>query len=373
MASGYLGRSADTPAEGKDGKVQCCAIESRNTATYTGTRRFSRRFPTADKTHFRHVRGLTIGSIGIGTYLGSKSPRVDHKARAAIISAVVNGCNLIDTARNYRGGRSEIVVGGAIRAISAAGIAERNELIVCSKAGYAFEQDARVRQFSASTVDANVLSPAFLSSEIALSLERTGLDAIDIYLLHNPELHLPKLGPRKFYRTLTSCFEILERSANDKKLGMYGLACWSAFDHDAPMLIDMSNVMRAARLAGGNARDNFGAIETPLNWVYRNPVVAPENRSLLKVCHENNLVLIGSSSLLGGKLAQLPSELGTAIPGTFSDAQRSIQFARSIPGVSATLVGMNRKDHIEENLQLRQIPVLRKSLVRRLTSALDSV
>ena len=373
MASRYLKRSADASMEGGDAVVQCCAIESRNAATYAGTRRFAKRFPTADRTHFRHVRGLTIGSIGIGTYLGSMSPRFDHRARAAIISAVANGCNLIDTARHYRGGRSEIVVGDAIRALSAAGIAERNELIVCSKAGYILEQNACARQFSASTVDANVLSPAFLSSEIALSLERTGLDAIDIYLLHNPELHLPKLGPRKFYRTLTSCFEILERSANDKKLGMYGLACWSAFDHDAPMLIDMSNVMRAARLAGGNARDNFGAIETPLNWVYRNPVVAPENRSLLKVCHENNLVLIGSSSLLGGKLAQLPSELGTAIPGTFSDAQRSIQFARSIPGVSATLVGMNRKDHIEENLQLRQIPVLRKSLVRRLTSALDSV
>jgi predicted aldo/keto reductase-like oxidoreductase len=154
---------------------------------------------------------------------------------------------------------------------------------------------------------------------------------------------------------------------------MYGLACWSAFDHDTPMLIDISHVMRAARLAGGNTRDNFGAIETPLNWVYRNPVVAPANRSLPKVCHENNLILIGSSSLLGGKLARLPSELGKAIPGTLSDAQRSIQFARSIPGVAATLVGMNRKDHIEENLRLRQVPVLRKSLVQRLTSALDAV
>jgi aryl-alcohol dehydrogenase-like predicted oxidoreductase len=373
MASGYLGRSADTPAEGKDGKVQCCAIESRNTATYTGTRRFSRRFPTADKTHFRHVRGLTIGSIGIGTYLGSKSPRVDHKARAAIISAVVNGCNLIDTARNYRGGRSEIVVGGAIRAISAAGIAERNELIVCSKAGYILEQNACARQFSASTVDANVLSPAFLSSEIALSLERTGLDAIDIYLLHNPELHLPKLGKRKFYRTLTSCFEILERHVHDKKLGMYGLACWSAFGKNAPMLIDISKVMRGARVAGGNTRNNFGAIETPLNWVYRNPVVAPAQRSLSKVCRENNLILIGSSALLGGQLVRLPSELGTSIPGMLSDAQRSIQFARSIPGVSATLVGMTHKNHIEDNLRLRQIPMLRKSLVQRLISALDTV
>jgi aryl-alcohol dehydrogenase-like predicted oxidoreductase len=125
-----------------------------------------------------------MGSIGIGTCLGSTSSGFDHRARAAIMSAVANGCNLIDTARNYRGGRSEIVVGNAIRALSAADIAERNELIVCSKAGYISEQDARVRRFSASTVETNVLSPAFLSSEIALSLERTGLDAIDIYLLH---------------------------------------------------------------------------------------------------------------------------------------------------------------------------------------------
>jgi aryl-alcohol dehydrogenase-like predicted oxidoreductase len=344
-----------------------------NRATRLGTRRFAQRFPTADRTHFRHVRGLTIGSIGIGTYLGSMSPGFDRKAHAAIISAVANGCNLIDTARNYRGGRSEIVVGNAIRALSAAGIAERNELIVCSKAGYVYEQDARLRAISASTVDTNILSPVFLSSEIALSLDCTGLDSIDIYLLHNPELHLPKLGRRKFYSTLTSCFEILERYVNDKKLGMYGLACWSAFDHNSPELIDISKVMRAARLAGGNGRDNFGAIETPLNWLYRNPVVARANTSLPKVCRENNLILIGSSPLLGGQFTRLPSELGSAIPEKLTDAQRSIQFARSIPGVSATLVGMNRRDHIEENLRLRQVPVLRNSMVQRLSSALDTV
>jgi predicted aldo/keto reductase-like oxidoreductase len=95
--------------------------------------------------------------------------------------------------------------------------------------------------------------------------------------------------------------------------------------------------------------------------------------SLPKVCHENDLILVGSSPLLGGKLARLPSELGKAIPGKLKDAQRSIQFARSIPGVSATLVGMNRRNHVEENLRLRQVPVLRKSLVERLSSALDTV
>jgi len=344
-----------------------------NRATRLGTRRFAQRFATADRTHFRRVRGLTISSIGIGTYLGSMSPGFDRTARAAIVSAVANGCNLIDTARNYRGGRSEIVVGDAIRALSSAGIAGRNELVVCSKAGYLFEQDARVRRFSASIVDRNVLSPAFLSSEIALSLDHTGLDAIDIYLLHNSELHLPKLGGRKFYRTLADCFEILERYVSDKKIGTYGLACWSAFDHRARTLIDISKVMRAAHFAGGNRRDNFGAIETPLNWSYRNPVVAPTNLSLLNVCQKNKLVLLGSSPLLGGRFASLPSELGNAIPGKLSDAQRSIQFARSFPGAAATLVGMNREDHVEENLRLRQIPVLRRSLVQRLCAALDSL
>jgi aryl-alcohol dehydrogenase-like predicted oxidoreductase len=309
----------------------------------------------------------------MGTYLGSMSRDFDHRARAAIISAAANGCNLIDTARNYRGGRSEIVVGNAVRALSAAGLAERDELIVCCKAGYVSEQGARIRQFSADTVSTNVLHPAFLSSQIALSLERTGLEALDIYFLHNPELHLPKLGGRRFYRTLSRCFEILERYVNDKKVGMYGLACWAAFDHDSSTQIDISKVMRAARLAGGNRHDHFAAIQTPLNWVYRNPAVTPANRPLSEVCHEHKLLLIGSSSLLGGQLARLPPELGRAIPGELSDAQRSIQFARSLPGVCATLVGMNRKGHIEENLRLRQVPVLRKSLVQRLRCALDGV
>jgi aryl-alcohol dehydrogenase-like predicted oxidoreductase len=340
-------------------------------ATRQGTRRFAERFPTADGTHFRRVRALTIGSIGIGTYRGSLSPGFDRRARAAIISAVASGCNLIDTARNYRGGRSEVVVGNAIRALAAAGIAERNEVIVCSKAGYVPEQPSRLRRISGSLVAGNVLSPRFLSQQVTLSLERTGLEAIDIYLLHNPEIHLPTLGERQFYRTLTGCFEVLERCVNDQKIGTYGLACWSAFERDAPTLLDLSRVMRAARGAADHGNTGFGAIETPLNWLYRNPVVAPRNRSLLSVCRENQLILLGSSPLLGGRFARLPAELARAVPGQLSDAQRSIQFARSLPGACATLVGMTRAAHVAENLRLRQVPALRRSVVQRLCAALE--
>lgn len=341
-------------------------------ATRSGTRRFAQRFPTVDRTHFRQARGLTISSIGMGTYRGSMSPGFDRRARAAVMRAVANGCNLIDTARNYRGGRSEMVVGSAIRDLAAAGIAGRDELIVSSKAGFVSEEDAYGGRFSADTVDSNVLHPAFLASELARSLEHSGLGTIDIYFLHNPEMHLPKLGDRRFYETLASCFEVLERHVSDNKIGTYGLACWSAFDRGAQTLLDISRVMQAARLAAGD-RNNFGAIETPLNWVCRNPVAAPADESLLDVCRDNDLILLGSSALLGGRLVRLPAELRDVIAGRLSDAQRSIQFARSFPGACAALVGMNRAAHVEENLQLRHVPVLPRPLMQRLRAALDKI
>jgi aryl-alcohol dehydrogenase-like predicted oxidoreductase len=317
------------------------------------------------------MQGLTIGSIGIGTYRGAATAAFDRKACAAIVSAVANGCNLIDTARSYRGGRAERVVGDAIRALSDGGMAARDELIICSKAGYLAETDARARRLAAGRVAGNVLRPDFLSSEVAGSLERIGLAAIDVYLLHNPELHLPGLGGRRFYRRLTECFEVLERFVADEKVGVYGLACWSAFDSAAPVRLDISQVLRAARRAAGTEHHHFGAIETPLNWVQRNPRAAPGQVSVVKVCRENELMLLGSSPLLGGRLARLPATLRRAIPGGHGDACSSIQFARSLPCVSATLVGMNSAVHVMENLGLRAVPPLPRSMVERLCAALD--
>jgi len=45
-----------------------------------------------------------------------------------------------------------------------------------------------------------------------------------------------------------------------------------------------------------------------------------------------------------------------AFPGFAADSQRSIQFARSTPGVTAALVGMKRVGHVEENLGVAAHP-----------------
>jgi aryl-alcohol dehydrogenase-like predicted oxidoreductase len=46
----------------------------------------------------------------------------------------------------------------------------------------------------------------------------------------------------------------------------------------------------------------------------------------------------------------LPAALRDTFPTLTTDAQRAIAFVRSLPGVSAALVGMRSRDHVSENI-----------------------
>jgi aryl-alcohol dehydrogenase-like predicted oxidoreductase len=62
----------------------------------------------------------------------------------------------------------------------------------------------------------------------------------------------------------------------------------------------------------------------------------------------------------------LPDEAKSAIPGFETDAQRSIQFVRSCPGITTALVGMSNALHVQENLAVLGKPVLDPAAFRRL-------
>ena len=64
--------------------------------------------------HFRQFEGLHISSIGLGTYLGEHDAQTDARYREAIVRAIELGCNLIDTAINYRYQQSERTIGRAL-------------------------------------------------------------------------------------------------------------------------------------------------------------------------------------------------------------------------------------------------------------------
>ena len=85
--------------------------------------------------HFRQAQGLTVSSLGIGTYLGQPNDSTDASYTAALVEAGLAGINLMDTAINYRFQRSERNVGTALKVLANKGFA-RDEFVVCTKGGY---------------------------------------------------------------------------------------------------------------------------------------------------------------------------------------------------------------------------------------------
>jgi len=81
------------------------------TATPEGTKKYAERFPNTASGHFRAAQGLTLSSIGIGTYLGNYDAATDAGYTEAIAKFVESGGNVIDTAANYRFQRSERNIG----------------------------------------------------------------------------------------------------------------------------------------------------------------------------------------------------------------------------------------------------------------------
>ena len=86
--------------------------------------------------HFRTLDSLAVSSIGLGTYLGEEDDQIDRGYGQAIVDAANSGCNLLDTAINYRAQRSERVIGQALVALEREGGFTREQFVVCTKGGY---------------------------------------------------------------------------------------------------------------------------------------------------------------------------------------------------------------------------------------------
>ena len=174
-------------------------------ATAEGTERYSNRFPQPRSAgHFRrpeHIRGaseLWLSSIGLGTYLGDPDDATDQAYTEAIVTALNSGINFLDTAINYRHQRSERNIGAALAQLFGAGELNRDELFICTKAGYlsldgVMPEDPRgyfAREyFEPGILDPKQLAggmhcmtPAYLENQIErsrrnLGVERQHLDA----------------------------------------------------------------------------------------------------------------------------------------------------------------------------------------------------
>ena len=101
-----------------------------------------------------------------------------------IIDSVLLGCNVIDSCRNFRKGRSESIVRLALNHLLEKEEFSRDNFFICSKAGYVFEE-LPSGVTSQDVVNDHCVHPLFIRSELEKSLRNMGLSTLDIYYLNN--------------------------------------------------------------------------------------------------------------------------------------------------------------------------------------------
>jgi len=328
-------------------------------ATRANTARYSERLPQYRSASFyRTVRRLHGSSLGIGTYLGDDSDVADRAYIDALVAAGENGINFFDSAINYRNQRSERCIGAALRQL------QRDEMVVCTKAGFLTPgaipdflrpEDVAGRMHS--------MSPEFLSHQIDRSLENLGIEAIDVFYLHNPETQLGFCTREEFDGRIRRAFARLEGLVGAGKIRWYGAATWEGFRKK-----DALSLSRLAEIAAeeGGPEHHFRFIQLPFNLGMVEAFVdRPE--SVLECAARLGIAVVASASLLQTRiLANMPDSVQEKLPGLATDAQRAIQFTRSTPGIDVALVGMGRREHVLDSLGVAKVPPVDPAVYQRL-------
>lgn len=347
-------------------------------ATPAGTARYAARASggMVPDFHRAFAGGLRVSSLGLGTYLGECDDAEDARYVAALRLAFARGINVVDTAINYRCQRSERAVARALADSIAAGVVRRDEVVVCTKGGFVpldgeppasraeYERYVQREFVDTGELDANhlvggghSLEARFLAALIARSRANLGVRTIDVYYVHNPEQQLEATSPARFRTLLRHAFAMLEERVAVGDIGCYGIASWHGFRvaPEARGHLSLTELVAIAREVGGDGH-HLAVVQLPVNLAMSEAIRTPTQRRggravpLLHVAAELGVSVMASATLMQAQLAHdLPAAVADAFPGLRTDAQRAIAFVRSLPGVTAALVGMKRVEHVHEN------------------------
>ena len=364
-------------------------------ATPEGTSRYSERFPALRQAgHFRrhsNIPGageLWLSSIGLGTYLGEPDAAADARYTEAVSEALRSGINVLDTAINYRHQRSERNIGEAIRQAAASGAAQRDEILVCTKAGYlSFDSDIPPDPngyFTREYVEKEILdphelaggmhcmAPKYLEDQIERSRRNLDLETIDVFYLHNPETQFSAVDRPTFRKRLLAAFELLEKLVGEQEIRYYGAATWNGFrvQPDVRDYLSLKDMLMVATEAGGK-QHHMRFIQLPYNlamleaYAYSNQgMTQPE--STMSLAARSGVMVVGSATIYQGQLAAgLPDFVRTQV-GMEDDASNAIQFARSTPGMAVSLIGMSRREHVQKNLAVTAKPLMMEEQFQKL-------
>ena len=354
-------------------------------ATFEDTYNFAKKFSNYKDFYIKH-NDLIFSKLGLGTF--NKEPYKEENYVfhyiEAVKEAIRSGINLIDTASNYRYGVSEKEIGEALAELGDE--VKREELIICSKGGfiqldYPFPEnpytwidknviDAGLATKDDIELDQHCMTPDFLEWSCKRSLENLGVNQLDIYYLHNPEMQIIKLGKKEFYKQIEKVFERFEKLADEGLFKSYGVAVWNGFTAENDEIISLEKLVEIAIKVGGE-NHRFKYIQLPFNMGKTNAYtsltqkVDNEECSIINAAHKLGIGVISSSSLLQMNLFKksFSAETGVVLDSTMtlkSDIQLALQFVRSTPGIVSSLFGSKVPVHIKENCEISNVKSVKR-------------
>ena len=123
--------------------------------------------------------GLQLSVLSFGSWVSFDNQLKDDAALECMQAAFDAGCNFFDNAESYAGGESERIMGRVIRELGWA----RHSYVVSTKLYWGIHGDTPNMR--------NTLNRKYLLQGIEGSLERMGLDFVDLLFCHRSDPHTP--------------------------------------------------------------------------------------------------------------------------------------------------------------------------------------
>lgn len=272
--------------------------------------------------------GLRCHPVGFGCYRVSRG-NAGHEA--ALRKYLDRGGNLIDTSANYGDGQSEALVGAILKDYA------RSRVIVVTKGGYiqgSNMEAVRQRDFPEVVHYAqgvwHCVHPAFLETQLSGSLDRLGLEKVDVYLLHNPEYFLMDkarngtVTPQEkedYCRRIRHAFQFLESQVESGRISWYGISSNTfGLPADDPTRTSLERCLEVARSLRPD--HHFRVIQLPLNLLEPGGALEKNNggRTVLEISRDEGLAVLSNRPLnafAGGRMIRLADFVppGDAHPG----------------------------------------------------------
>jgi aryl-alcohol dehydrogenase-like predicted oxidoreductase len=129
----------------------------------------------------RQIAGISVGELGLGCIGMSQSygPSDDNESLRVLDRAIELGCNFWDTADAYGAGKNELLVGKALKK-------HRGKVFLATKVGNVKDRTLtshqdQVQEDAPWIVDG---TPEYIRKSADLSLQRLGVEYVDLYYLH---------------------------------------------------------------------------------------------------------------------------------------------------------------------------------------------